>query len=262
MQATSYPEVNRVLGRLLPRIQSVLGQKLVGIYLYGSLVYGDFDPEISDIDLLTVTTAPLDALELAQLEQMHQEVARQNPKWDGRIEVAYLTTDALKTFRTHPSIIANISPGEPFHQLEAGKDWLVNWYMVREIGVALVGPPPQSVIDPITKAEFIDIIRDHTRAWAQWVDGCRHQGGQAYAILTMCRALYTLAHGEQVSKLQAAAWAARRYPQWAALIDDALLWRSQQNRATATQPEVTFPKTVRFVHFAIEQIVGNSLPYS
>lgn len=255
MQITAYPEVNRVLGALLPRIQAILEQKLVGIYLYGSLVYGDFDLAISDIDLLTVIAAPLDTPELAQLEKMHQAFATENPRWDDRIEVAYLTVDALKTFRTRTSPIANISPGEPFHVLEAGKDWLVNWYMVREIGVTLYGPPPQSVIDPIAKAEFVEIIRFHTRSWAQWVEGCRHQGGQAYAILTMCRALYTMTQGEQISKPKAAAWAAHRYPQWAALIHDALLWRAQQgDTGYAIDPSATFPETVRFVHFAIEQI--------
>ena len=255
MQTTAYREVNIVLGSLLPRIQAILEQKLVGIYLYGSLVYGDFDLEQSDIDLLTVTAASLDARELTQLETMHQELAAENPSWDGRIEVAYLTVDALQTFRTHASPIANISPGEPFHVLEAGKDWLVNWYMVREIGVALYGPPPQSVIGPIAKAEFVEMIRFHTCSWAQWVEGCRHHGGQAYAILTMCRALYTMTHGEQISKPQAAAWAAQRYPQWATLIHNALLWRAQQRTASsAIDPNATFPETVRFVHFAIEQI--------
>ena len=258
MYTTSYPEVDHHLHDLTTRIQTVLRQKLVGVYLHGSLVYGDFDLEISDIDLMVAITTPLDAQELMHLEEMHQDFAAANPRWQDRIETAYIMLDALKTARTQTSTIANVSPGEPFHTLEAGKDWLVNWYMVREQGVALFGPPPKSVIDPITTAEFVEVIRSHTQQWSQWIDDCRHLGGQAYAILTLCRALYTTQHGAQVSKLQAAAWAAATFPQWAELIEQSQVWRKhmwQAHTATITvDPEATFPETVRFVHFAIEQI--------
>jgi hypothetical protein len=49
---------------------------------------------------------------------------------------------------------------------------------------------------------------------------------QAYAILTMCRARFTLACGAIASKPQAAAWArANLDPRWAGLIDRAVSWR-------------------------------------
>ncbi|MCL5411215.1 MAG: hypothetical protein M1150_00485 [Patescibacteria group bacterium] len=38
MQITKYPFVNEVLQTLLSQIQNILDQKLVGLYLYGSLV--------------------------------------------------------------------------------------------------------------------------------------------------------------------------------------------------------------------------------
>jgi hypothetical protein len=49
---------------------------------------------------------------------------------------------------------------------------------------------------------------------------------QAYAILTMCRALYTLQHGTVASKAVAARWAQEALGErWAALIERALAWR-------------------------------------
>lgn len=221
-QLTHYEVVNRILDSLQTRLHEILGQKLVGIYLYGSLVSGDFDLEISDIDLLVATSSPLDEMGLAKLHAMHDDLAGAYPQWNERIEVAYLTLEALKTFRDHPSTIAVISPGEPFHTKEAGKDWLMNWYMVREKGVTLFGPSPESIINPITREEFVEMIREHVKNWVYYVDDCRARGSQAYAILTMCRALYTSTHGEQLSKQEAAAWAAKQYPEWASLINDAL----------------------------------------
>ncbi|KKU23014.1 MAG: hypothetical protein UX35_C0012G0001, partial [Microgenomates group bacterium GW2011_GWA1_46_15] len=43
MNVTPYSDVNRLLNTLLTRMQSILHDKLVGLYLYGSLVTGDFD---------------------------------------------------------------------------------------------------------------------------------------------------------------------------------------------------------------------------
>jgi predicted nucleotidyltransferase len=55
MQVTSYTDINALLDSLLMHMQNILRQKLVGLYLYGSLVSGDFDYESSDIDVLAVS---------------------------------------------------------------------------------------------------------------------------------------------------------------------------------------------------------------
>ena len=49
---------------------------------------------------------------------------------------------ALRTFRSQSSTIGIISPGEPFHLLEAGSDWLISWYALRKDGLALLTGPP------------------------------------------------------------------------------------------------------------------------
>ncbi|MBW7461426.1 hypothetical protein K0U00_45960, partial [Paenibacillus sepulcri] len=135
---TTYSEVNQVIGQLLSEMQRVLGSKLVGLYLYGSLVSGDFDAEISDIDLLAVISTGLENAEADKVSRMHQDFARSHGRWDDRIEVAYLSLAALQTFRTRSSMIGIISPGEPFHLKEAGAAWLVNWYLVREYGRVII----------------------------------------------------------------------------------------------------------------------------
>ena len=47
----AYPQIGALLDELLTQMQAVLGDKLVGVYLYGSLVVGDFYDAISDVDL-------------------------------------------------------------------------------------------------------------------------------------------------------------------------------------------------------------------
>jgi predicted nucleotidyltransferase len=255
MYSTPYPDVNNILDSLLSQIHFILGGKLVGLYLYGSLVSGDFDYHISDIDLVAVTTSDLTDTEFNRLDEMHNRITAQYEAWQDRIEIAYISTTALKTYKSRRSQLAIISPGEPFHFKEAGKDWAINWYVVREKGVALFGPPPQTIIDPITKEEFIRIVIDQTKSWTDWLDHIQSRPYQAYAILTMCRALYAYKHGEQVSKKQAALWAQRELPEWAPLINDALSWR-EAYRDSQVDDQATLHRTLDFVRFAISRVTA------
>src|SRR5438445_214242 len=48
---TPYPAINTVLTEWAEGLKRLLGKKIVGLYLSGSLAYGDFVPDRSDIDL-------------------------------------------------------------------------------------------------------------------------------------------------------------------------------------------------------------------
>jgi hypothetical protein len=124
---TAYADINELLEILSSSMQKILGEKLIGLYPYGSLVIGDFDPTISDIDLVTALSIELDT-EYEALQTMHDEFAHKHKEWDGRIEVCYVSLAALQTVKTRTSLVANISPGEPFHTRETSFEWLVSWY--------------------------------------------------------------------------------------------------------------------------------------
>lgn len=257
-QGTQYANINELLADLREGIQRILDDRLIGLYLYGSLVTGDFDMGASDIDLLAITTSDIDAGEFERLDRMHLDFISRNTMWKDRLEVAYLSVDAMTTYRWRASNIAIISPGEPFHVKEAGKDWLLNWYLVREKGIALAGPPPSTIIEPITKEELSEVLKSQVKEWREWVAHGNTRPWQAYAILTMCRALYTYRNGEHVSKKQAALWAQRELPEWASLINDALRWREAWRDADVDH-EATWPQTLKFVHFVIDLIVPPSI---
>ena len=255
MQKTPFPDINRLLKGLLSRMRQILQERLVGLHLYGSLTTGDFDPGSSDIDLLAVTSSDVSGREFDALRAMHLEFAHDNPEWEGRVEVAYLSAAALKTFRSERSPMAVISPGEPFHMTEAGREWLMNWYVVREKGVALFGPPAEALIAPISREELAGCVRDYAADWGDRIERVRDRKGQAYAILTMCRALHLYRTGETASKRQAALWAQEELPQRSRLIQSALAWREawreQQIDQAATRAE-----TIRFVNFVRDEILA------
>jgi len=76
----SYPDVNTVLYVLLKNVQTVLGNHFIGMYVYGSLASGDFDPQRSDIDFLVVTADRLPDEMIAELKAMHARITTSSLK--------------------------------------------------------------------------------------------------------------------------------------------------------------------------------------
>ena len=75
---------------LLSGAQAVLGSQLVGMYLYGSLSSGDFNPETSDIDFVVVTEGALPPERVAGLEALHQRLWAGGAYWAAHLEGAYV----------------------------------------------------------------------------------------------------------------------------------------------------------------------------
>lgn len=249
-----YPDINSFFDTLLVQLKAIFGDSLTGVYLFGSLVWGDFDYGSSDIDLLVVTSSTLTDDEFGKLDAMHKEFAqRYTHAREGMMEIIYASENALQTFKIARSFISIIHPGEPFHTIDAGEEWLINWYVVQEKGRTLFGPSPKTLIAPITKAEFRQAVRDYALRWRDTIHDLHSGPGQAYAILTMCRAYYSYTYGEQISKQQAAGWTAQEFLQWASLIEDALEWR-QHWRDNPVDAEGRLPETKQFVSFILDRI--------
>lgn len=251
---TPHADINELLELLLSRIQTILGKKLIGLYIFGSLVTGDFDYESSDIDLVVALSADLDEKEFESIKMMHKDIAHTHKKWDGRIEAGYLSVANLKK-ATLRCKIALISPGEPFHVKETENDWIINQYVLREKGCTLFGPAPKTLVDPMAKEDLMQAFQELMKEWREWIkhtEVLRSRNYQAFVILTMCRALYTFKTGEFVSKKEAASWAEKELPEWSSLIQRALLWRDAW-RDEQVDGDATLQETLRFVHFVLSR---------
>jgi hypothetical protein len=199
------------------------------------------------VDFLAVLSTDVSPDLAAHLERMHDELAEDNPTLRGRIEAVYVSEAGLANFRVASPRIAVISPGEPFHVIRAGTDWILSWYPARCNSIALVGSPATDLIPDISFEEYCNATRNHMRRFSKRIAADSTLGSQAYAVLTMCRGLYTCLHSEQVSKLAAAAWAQREFPEWAVLIRHAIAWREHQWEVPQSDGTATAPVVRRFV---------------
>jgi hypothetical protein len=151
---TNYPEINSVLQELLSGARGILGDHFVGMYLDGSLAIGDFEPDKSDLDFVVVTASEVSSDTFGALKTMHDRIASGASKWARELEGSYISQRALRHDRrpaAHPyidrgSVLAIV-------QQESGY-WPIHRHMLRDHGVVLAGPLPQTLIDPVQSRPF------------------------------------------------------------------------------------------------------------
>jgi len=219
-------DARETLHQLTSTLESHLGADLLGLYLFGSLAAGGFYPGKSDLDLMAIVAAPVEEGEqLDALRTLHDAFVAERPAWVERIEVSYVPLDVLQTLGDRPKgRIAVINPGEPLHMRDTGFESTLDWHSVTTQGETLLGPQPLDLGPEVSPGAYRRAVEALVNEWpsnvrAPWVAYVpAHQG---YIVLTLCRALYGLATGEQATKDEAAAWAAARYPEWASFIHEA-----------------------------------------
>ena len=226
------PEVQALLADLLAGARAILGDDLVGLYLDGSLALGDFDPATSDVDFIAAIARPLSPEAFDALAALHRALRDSGRPFATELEGSYIPLPALRRHDPADATFANHErgPDEVLKYKAHHSDWVIHRTTVREHGLTLFGPPPATLIDPVSPDDVRQATADVLRSWWGTADAVRYiraapPGGLAFIALTMCRALYALERGEVVSKPAAAEWALRTQDaRWRPLIERSLRW--------------------------------------
>lgn len=251
---TPYPDVNKILNLLLTSVQEILGNQLVGIYLYGSLSSGDFNPETSDIDFLVVTTSTLSDKAIAELRSMHQRIWKSGLKWASKLEGSYIPKRDIRRHDPHSPPCPTVNEGK-FYLDKRGSDWIIQRHVIREQGTVLAGPDPKTLIDPVTPEDIRSAVKGVLQEWwfpmledPSWL---KNHGSEyhAFAILTMCRALYALKHGTIVSKPMAAKWAQEELGErWSRVIERSLA------QPVGSEDRDLYHESLEFIRFTMSTV--------
>ena len=228
MFPTPYRDVNIVLKTLLGNVQVVLGDYFTGMYLYGSLASGDFDPGRSDIDPLIVTSGELPGNLISDLEVMHKHIYNSSSEWATRMTGAYIPLDAMRTYSpTGPA--CPLFNRDEFLVARPDIDWVIHRHVLYTSGITIVGPSLQTIIDPVQPEQLreaaVTLLGDNWTSWVLNTEIFEGEGHQPFIVLTMCRALYTIKHDTVVSKLRSAEWVISNSDRrWTRLIKQAMSW--------------------------------------
>jgi predicted nucleotidyltransferase len=228
---TGFSEVDALLTELRGALGRALGDDLIGIYLFGSLALGDFDPASSDVDVLVAVGEELSGAPRDAVAGVHD---RLDPR-GLELECSYIPVAALRRHDSSATHHLSVGADWGLGPHEHGPEWVIERRVLRDRGVVVAGPPPAELIAPVSEDELREAARALLRGFWRgegadpaFLSTRRHQ---AFAVLSMCRALYTIEHGEPVTKPGAAAWAREALaPRWRLLVERALGWRDDPTR--------------------------------
>lgn len=254
---TPYQEINNILLNFSTELYNALGENLVGLYMFGSLTYGDFALDSSDIDLVVIIRIAVDYHELERIKTLHKQIAEYNKKWSNRLECSYVPIKML--INTLPPLEPRPYYGEGifYEKANYGNEWIINNYLLFKHGITLIGTNFKELISPIDILEVQKAcIQDLFQEWEpkinefKWLDNDHYQ---SYIVMNLCRILYTVLQGDTASKITSATWVMNEFgSKWHNLIKNAENWKYGEKMSFQQE-------TILFIKFVVEQVKQSSL---
>ena len=223
--ATAFPELNVLLTEALGRGRTILGDGLVGAYLVGSFALGGGDAA-SDCDFLVVTADQLTGEQEQKLRDLHEEIPSWPGYWAHNIEGSYAPRGDLRTLDALGRPWLYVNRGSREMERSTHCNALDVRWVLRERAPTLAGDPPRTFACQVPAEAlrremqrqietFLDDLLTWTSLDISW--------SQRYAVEAPSRMLYTLEHGEVISKRRALEWALVTTPaEWRDLIEQVL----------------------------------------
>lgn len=208
---SDHMDVQLLLQFLQRRYSAILGENLVGIYIHGSIAFGCFRWETSDIDLAVVVDSAIDApTKLRLLEVLANLLPQAPPKGFGMSVVLkgnclrftyptpyelHFSNQWLHTYRTDSLTICG-------DEVKTDPDLAAHFTVIRHVGQVLCGVPIGEVFGAVDRAFYLDsILRDSL--------GSVGDIGKdpVSVVLNLCRVLAFVQEGLVISKAAGGQWA-------------------------------------------------------
>jgi len=203
--------VKEFLRETLPILHSILQDNLVGIYLYGSLAMGGFNPKTSDIDVIFVVKERLPREKSRRIIEYLKGIC--SP--ERRLELSIIGVDIVQN-PTYPIMVylhyeywGNIFEDEEDNEI------LSNLYTTRKRGFCIWGVPINNIFSKIPeKYHLRSVIEDlqHTRKLLH--ESQEHVGYNivVYWVLGSCRVLAFIREELVLSKVEGGLWGLANLP--------------------------------------------------
>lgn len=203
-------EVKEALARYAQAVARVLGDQLVGIYIYGSLAHRCYHPATSDVDLVVVTESPCS-------EDAVSQILAASERSGIPIDATFITRSQLCTEETPTPVDFVLKPAgaDRVIRLPQGqKDFLLQRQDVYDCNLALAGPCAGDIMRPVPRealAACLDYLFPNVLP--------RFKN----AALMLCRIAHAFSNQALCSKRDAGQWARDAFDQrWRSMIDTAL----------------------------------------
>lgn len=189
----SAPQIARLLHEIRRTHMEILGENLVGLYLHGSIAFGCFNPQKSDVDYIAAvreSLAPDTRLRLLEaIYRLNREAPAKGLEMSAVLlqycrDFVYPTPFELHFSNAHRSAYARDPSGFAAAMRGTDPDLAAHFTVLRHKGIALCGPPVSSIFGAVPWENYLDSI------CADIADAeTAVQSDPVYVLLNLCRVL-------------------------------------------------------------------------
>ena len=238
-----------LLACVVDAYRAILGHKLTGVYLHGSMAFGCFTWSTGDIDFLVVVESSLTQPEKEALVRVLLDLTPDAPPKGFEMSVV-LRADCDPVvhpvpFQLHFSNAHKIRaeadlPAYCRDMHGTDPDLAAHFMVARAIGKVVYGPPAADVFGEVPHRAYADsILFDVENAEADVVDN------PVYITLNLCRVLAWLTEGLVLSKQRGGQWGLAHLP---------AVYHPLLQGALAAYAGGDFPMTTGLKEFAAEML--------
>ena len=197
--------------------QSILQEKLVGIYVHGSIAFRCFTWENSDIDFLVVVKESLSQTEKEALISTLLSLDEYAPEKGFEMSVVLQSVCKPFVYPTPYELHYSNSYRERYREDLSGlceslhgedKDLAAHVTVINAVGMPLCGPAVEQVFGEVPKADYLDSLLYDVEGAGE--DICENP---VYFILNLCRVLAYVQEDLVLSKKQGGEWGLIHLPE-------------------------------------------------
>jgi predicted nucleotidyltransferase len=197
------PPATRYAHAVTAALAASLGSELLGVYLYGSAIVGDYVPGRSDVDLIAVSRRPLTH---EHARHTASAVAAVEPPYPTKgLDLHVAPVESVTTPAERPRFDVQIASWFAMERLarpgDVGEARLnLHYVCCRQHGHNLLGPSARKLFVPRPRSVYLRQLREELyRFTSPW-----------YRVLNACRDWRYLEESEICSKLEGSRWATER----------------------------------------------------
>jgi hypothetical protein len=233
-------------------LRDAFPERVYAVSLYGSLALGGFSEHSSDVDFLTVMVGHITEDDQMIIRNLHQDIAHADP-WTSRMDGEYIELEQAEAGEFDAPCLF-VAHGRLAGRREVSK---AGWLTLLQCGISVAGPEPAAFVPEVPWPDLEQEMDDNLNVyWTAHADAHLLFLGSswvAFAVLTLCRIMYTLDRHAVTSKPAAAGYALGVLPvKWHQLIREALrLHSGQPHRSLYASRIVRSAETRRFIRMAV-----------
>lgn len=212
----AYLEYQELLAIISMRYNELLAENLVGIYVHGSIAFGCFNWNKSDIDFIVVVNKSINQQTKLQLLQVLEYLRNRAPQKGFEMSVVlgeycknfvyptpyelHFSNGWLKRYLENPLTLCN-------DDYKTDYDLAAHFTVIKNAGIVLCGKPISEVFGDIPKEDYLDSIRKDVETAAEDVTNY-----PVYIILNLCRVYAYIKDGLILSKEKGGQWGLENLP--------------------------------------------------